>query len=155
MAINLHNTPATDASRHDLVKGAADLLVLSVLADAPLYGYAITKQVAAKSGGAIRLTSPLLRMDFVAGVAVTSSGRQYEFSGPPTVDRAAHQLITANALRRGLHGAADVSELWWQALMHGLDGLTQEALASVLIPARGAAPDTVPSMDQDRPSSPG
>ena len=106
-------------------------------------------------GGAIRLTSPLLRMDFVAGVAVTSSGRQYEFSGPPTVDQAAHQLITANALRRGLHGAADVSELWWQALMHGLDGLTQEALASVLIPARGAAPDTVPGMDQDRPSSPG
>ena len=106
-------------------------------------------------GGAIRLTSPLLRMDFVSGVAVTSSGRQYEFCGPPTVDQAAHQLITANALRRGLHGSADVSDLWWQALMHGLDGLTQEALASVLIPARGAAPDTVPSMDQDRPSSPG
>jgi PadR family transcriptional regulator PadR len=44
----------------DLLKGAADLLVLSVLADAPLYGYAITKQVAAKSGGAIRLTPGVL-----------------------------------------------------------------------------------------------
>ncbi len=42
--------------RSDLLKGAGDLLVLSVLADGPLYGYAITKQVAAKSGGAIRLT---------------------------------------------------------------------------------------------------
>lgn len=106
-------------------------------------------------GGAIRLTSPLLRMDFVSGVAVTSSGRQYEFSGPPTVDQAAHQLITANALRRGLHGCADVSDLWWQALMHGLDALTLEALASVLIPTRGAAPYAEPGIDQDRPSSPG
>jgi PadR family transcriptional regulator, regulatory protein PadR len=44
----------------DLLKTAADLLVLSVLADAPLYGYAITKQVAAKSGGAIRLTPGVL-----------------------------------------------------------------------------------------------
>lgn len=110
---------------------------------------------AALGGGAIRLTSALLRMDFVAGVAVTSSGRQYEFCGPPTVDQAVHQLITANALRRGLHGCADVSDVWWQALMHGLDGLTQEALASVLTPARGAAPDAEPGMDQDRPSSPG
>jgi DNA-binding PadR family transcriptional regulator len=44
----------------DLLKGAADLLVLSVLADAPLYGYAITKQVAAKSAGSIRLTPGVL-----------------------------------------------------------------------------------------------
>ena len=76
MAINLHNTPATDASRHDLVKGAADLLVLSVLADAPLYGYAITKQVAAKSGGAIRLTPgvlyPLLHELEKAGLLLSS-----------------------------------------------------------------------------------
>lgn len=35
----------------DLVRNAADLVVLSVLADGPLYGYAITKQVVAKSGG--------------------------------------------------------------------------------------------------------
>jgi PadR family transcriptional regulator PadR len=60
MAINPYINPATDSSRNDLVKGAADLLVLSVLADAPLYGYAITKQVAAKSGGAIRLTPGML-----------------------------------------------------------------------------------------------
>lgn len=44
----------------DPFKGAADLVVLSVLADGPLYGYAITKQVAAKSGGAIRLTPGVL-----------------------------------------------------------------------------------------------
>jgi len=44
----------------DLLKGAGDLLVLSVLADGPLYGYAITKQVAARSGGSIRLTPGVL-----------------------------------------------------------------------------------------------
>ena len=40
----------------DLVKGSADLVVLSVLADGSKYGYAIIKQVAARSQGAIRLT---------------------------------------------------------------------------------------------------
>jgi DNA-binding PadR family transcriptional regulator len=44
----------------DLVRTSADLLVLSVLSDGPLYGYAITKQVAAKSNGAIRLTAGVL-----------------------------------------------------------------------------------------------
>lgn len=44
----------------DLVRTSADLLVLSVLADGPLYGYAITKQVAAKSNGSIRLTAGVL-----------------------------------------------------------------------------------------------
>ncbi len=44
----------------ELFKGSADLVLLSVLAEAPLYGYAITKQVAAKSGGAIRLTPGVL-----------------------------------------------------------------------------------------------
>lgn len=44
----------------DLLRNSADLLVLSVLADGPLYGYAITKQVAAKSNGAIRLTAGVL-----------------------------------------------------------------------------------------------
>ncbi len=44
----------------DLVQGATDLLVLSVLADRPAYGYAITKQAAAKSDGAVRLTPGVL-----------------------------------------------------------------------------------------------
>jgi PadR family transcriptional regulator, regulatory protein PadR len=48
------------SSSPELIKNSADLLVLSVLADAPLYGYAITKQVAARSGGAIRLTAGAL-----------------------------------------------------------------------------------------------
>jgi PadR family transcriptional regulator PadR len=47
-------------SSPELIKNSTDLLVLSVLADAPLYGYAITKQVAARSGGAIRLTAGVL-----------------------------------------------------------------------------------------------
>ncbi len=44
----------------DPVGGATDLLVLSVLSDGPLYGYAITKQVAARSDGAVRLTPGVL-----------------------------------------------------------------------------------------------
>jgi PadR family transcriptional regulator PadR len=67
--------PAT-ARTNDVLKGAADVVVLSVLADAPLYGYAITKQVAAKSGGSIRLTSgvlyPLLHEMEKAGLLLSS-----------------------------------------------------------------------------------
>jgi PadR family transcriptional regulator PadR len=45
----------------DLTRTSADLLVLSVLAEGgSLYGYAITKQVAARSNGAIRLTPGVL-----------------------------------------------------------------------------------------------
>jgi DNA-binding PadR family transcriptional regulator len=44
----------------DLIRNAADLLVLSVLADEPMYGYGITKRVAAQSDGAIRLTPGVL-----------------------------------------------------------------------------------------------
>ena len=44
----------------DLIRGSTDLLVLSVLADGPRYGYAIIKQVAGQSGGAIRLTPGVL-----------------------------------------------------------------------------------------------
>ena len=102
------------------------------------------------SGGTIRLTSALLRMDFIAGIATTSSGRQYELCEPPTVDRVSQQLITANALRRGLHGATDVSDLWWLALMHGLDVLPEADLANVLMPATGTAQDE----DQGRPNPP-
>jgi PadR family transcriptional regulator, regulatory protein PadR len=44
---------------------AVELILLSVLADGPQYGYAATKQVAARSNGEIRLTPgvlyPLLR----------------------------------------------------------------------------------------------
>ena len=64
------------SGRNDLVKGAGDLLVLSVLADGPLYGYAITKQVAAKSAGTIRLTPgvlyPLLHELEKAGLLLSS-----------------------------------------------------------------------------------
>lgn len=44
----------------DLVRQHADLLVLSVLADGPQYGYAISKEVAARSEGMIRLTPGVL-----------------------------------------------------------------------------------------------
>ena len=44
----------------DFVRHHADLLVLSVLADQPLYGYAISKEVAARTDGKIRLTPGVL-----------------------------------------------------------------------------------------------
>ncbi len=44
----------------DLIQGATDLLVLSVLAEGSAYGYAIAKQLAAKSDGAVRLTPGVL-----------------------------------------------------------------------------------------------
>jgi DNA-binding PadR family transcriptional regulator len=44
----------------DLIHGATDLLVLSVLAEDRAYGYAITKQLSAKSEGAVRLTPGVL-----------------------------------------------------------------------------------------------
>ena len=39
----------------DLIRRSNDLVVLSVLADGPAYGYAIIKEVGARSGGTIRL----------------------------------------------------------------------------------------------------
>jgi len=47
-----------DAGR--LLRGSTDLLVLSVLAEEPLYGYAIIKRVQARSDGALRLTPGFL-----------------------------------------------------------------------------------------------
>ena len=46
---------ATDP-KHD----PTELVILCVLAEEPLYGYAITKQVAARSGGEIRLSPGVL-----------------------------------------------------------------------------------------------
>ncbi len=44
----------------DLLQGASDLLVLSVLAGGSQYGYSIAKRVAAGSDGAVRLTPGVL-----------------------------------------------------------------------------------------------
>ncbi|MEE9129238.1 MAG: PadR family transcriptional regulator [Phycisphaerales bacterium] len=48
------------APAKDMWRSSADLVVLSVLADGPRYGYAITKQVAAQSSDSIRLTPGVL-----------------------------------------------------------------------------------------------
>lgn len=44
----------------DLIRGASDLLVLSILADGPQYGYAIARRLAAGSDGAVRLSPGVL-----------------------------------------------------------------------------------------------
>ena len=45
---------------NDLLRGSMDLLVLSVLADEPLYGYAIIKRVGTRSDETVRLTPGVL-----------------------------------------------------------------------------------------------
>ncbi len=47
-------------SQRDPIKDSAELVVLSLLGDEPLYGYAIAKEVAARSGGQLRLTPGVL-----------------------------------------------------------------------------------------------
>lgn len=44
----------------DLLRTSTDLVVLSVLAEEPMYGYLIIKRVAARSEGMIRLTPGVL-----------------------------------------------------------------------------------------------
>lgn len=44
----------------DLRPDDSELIILSVLTDEPLYGYAITKSVAARSSGEVRLTPGVL-----------------------------------------------------------------------------------------------
>jgi len=45
---------------HDLKRDPIELVILAVLNEEPLYGYALTKQVAARSGGEIKLSPGVL-----------------------------------------------------------------------------------------------
>ncbi len=64
------------SAARDLMRSSADVVVLSVLADGPLYGYAITKRVAGLSDDQIRLTPgmlyPLLHQMEEEGLLVAS-----------------------------------------------------------------------------------
>jgi len=68
----------------ELLRGSADLIVLSVLADGPQYGYAIGKIVEARSEGQIRLGPgvlyPLLHQMEQQGLLLSS------WDGPPPAD---------------------------------------------------------------------
>ncbi|HEX2836715.1 MAG TPA: PadR family transcriptional regulator [Phycisphaerales bacterium] len=61
---------------NDQPKDAAELIVLSLLAEGQQYGYAISKEVAARSGGQVRLTPgvlyPLLKGLETQGLVLTS-----------------------------------------------------------------------------------
>jgi len=61
---------------NDQSKDAAELIVLSLLLEGPQYGYAISKQVAARSSGQMRLTPgvlyPLLKGLETQGLVSTS-----------------------------------------------------------------------------------
>ena len=62
--------------KRDPQPDSAELVVLSLLADGPQYGYALTKEAAARSGGSVRLTPgvlyPLLRALETQGLVVAS-----------------------------------------------------------------------------------
>ena len=55
---------------------SSELIILSLLADGPMYGYAISKEVAARSDGAMRLTPgvlyPLLKQLEASGLVLAS-----------------------------------------------------------------------------------
>lgn len=55
---------------------SSELIILSLLADGPMYGYAISKEVAARSEGAMRLTPgvlyPLLKQLEASGLVLAS-----------------------------------------------------------------------------------
>jgi len=48
------------AGNSDFIRGHSDLLVLSVLSEEPLYGYAIVKKVEARSNGKVTLSPGVL-----------------------------------------------------------------------------------------------
>jgi hypothetical protein len=75
-------------------------------------------------------------MDFFAGVAVTSSGREYTFLTPPAHDADVQTMIEAMAVNCGLNIAVDVSDLWWKAILHGPDALPDTDLAVMMCPQR-------------------
>jgi len=57
------------------VEDSTDLVVLSMLAEGPMYGYAISREVSARSGGRLRLTPgvlyPLLKGMETEGLVLT------------------------------------------------------------------------------------
>jgi DNA-binding PadR family transcriptional regulator len=63
-------------ARNDAQPDSAELVVLSLLSDGPKYGYALSKEAAARSEGKVRLTPgvlyPLLRSLEVQGLVVAS-----------------------------------------------------------------------------------
>jgi DNA-binding PadR family transcriptional regulator len=68
------STPRSNPN--DLLRGAIDLVVLSVLGEGPMYGYLIIKRVAGRSEGSIRLTPgalyPLLHRMEKQGLLLSS-----------------------------------------------------------------------------------
>lgn len=83
------------------------------------------------AAGRLRFSSALAHMDFVAGLAVTSSGREYAFVTPPAHDPDVEEMIAAFAVSSGLHVATDVSEIWWNALIHGPDVFPEAELSGI------------------------
>ena len=113
------------AFERDLIRGSLDLMVLSVLADGPLYGYLIQKRLREASGNMVRLQAgtlyPLLHKLAAAGLIMSrwdrSTGR----------DRKWYELTAA-----GRHRLQRQARRWKEVA---------ECLDRLLAPVLGAAPE--------------
>jgi PadR family transcriptional regulator, regulatory protein PadR len=54
------HTPSDPAFERDLLRGSIDLMVLSVLAEEPLYGYLVQKKLREASGNLVRIQAGTL-----------------------------------------------------------------------------------------------
>ena len=110
-----------DSFDRELVRGSLDLMVLSVLADGPSYGYLIQKEVIKASAGMIKLKAgtlyPILhRLEadkWVRGKLESSAGRKRKWycltaSGKRQLRSRANQWLEyANCVHRLLNHAFD------------------------------------------------
>ncbi len=114
-------TSLDDKARRDLLHGSLDVLVLSVLADGPQYGYAIQRELKLASGQSIKAGSlyPLLhRLESEGLVKPTwekTTGRERKW----------YALTPAGQKRLQTQAAA------WQAYLARLQSLVLPALRQV------------------------
>jgi len=107
----------------DLVRGSLDLMILSVLADGPLYGYLLQKRIRSASGNLVRLEAgtlyPLLHKLEAAG-AIAS-----RWDGSTGRDRKWYELTDTG--RRRLRHQADR----WEQYVACVRELLTPALAAM------------------------
>lgn len=122
MTDSASQTPPPDRLQRDLMRGSADLMVLSVLAEGPRYGYMIQKRIAEVSSNLVKLQAgtlyPLLHR-LEADGAITS-----QWESDTGRDRKWYALTPAG--QRRLHDQADQ----WEQYVATIRGLLQTALGA-------------------------
>lgn len=67
--------------------------------------------------GACRITSAIEALNLAARIAITASGRAYEFCAPPAEIELAMLMLMTVAAHHGLGKSVDVSEHLWARMM--------------------------------------